>query len=485
VNPTAITDLYAYNNLCLINGKWVSAEDQRTIPVTNPFNNAWLAEIPCLTSHQIDEAIEAAQKAYAGWKATPPSARREVLHGWKSIILDNIEDISKILVHEQGKPYAEAVGELQYSLSYIDYYADEAIRTYGEIIPSPFLNAEISVVKEPIGVVGIIAPWNFPTTMFVRKIAPCLAAGCTCVLKPDERTPLSAFALLKLAVEAGFPAGVINCVTGDAEAIGAALCASRVVKKISFTGSIAVGKQLMRESSHTVKKLTLELGGNAPFLVFEDANIDNSVNGLMAAKFRNAGQTCVAANRIYIHSAVYRQFIEVLLERMAKLKMGNGMDPDVSIGPIIDSRAMARLESYVQRSIAQGAKVIYGGAKWEENSNFYKPTVIVDVSDDMPVMSCEVFGPIVSISKFNSDDAVLVRANNTMYGLACYLYTENIKRISRFKQELQYGMIGVNTGVISSAVIPFGGIKESGFGREGARQGIDEYLVLKYICLQN
>lgn len=485
MHRSAISDYTIYNDLCLINGHWVSAEDRQTIAVTNPLNDDWLANIPLLTSNQIDQAIAAAQQAYTTWKATSPHYRRDLLHRWKALILEYVEDIAKILVHEQGKPYSEALAELKYALSYIDYYADESIRTYGEIIPSPFQKAELSVIKEPVGVVGIIAPWNFPTAMFVRKLAPCLAAGCTCVLKPDERTPLSAFSLMKLAVEAGIPPGVINCVTGDAALIGAAMCASHAVRKISFTGSVAVGKRLMRDASQTVKKLTLELGGNAPFMVFDDADVESAVDGLMAAKFRNAGQTCVAANRVYVHRSVYEPFVALLLERMTRLKMGNGLDPDVLIGPMIDALAMSRLESYVQDSLAQGASVICGGTRWEENTHIYKPTLIVNVSDDMPVMSCEVFGPVVSVATFRGDEEVLKRANNTAYGLACYLYTNNLKRIAFFKTHLEYGMIGINTGIISSAVIPFGGIKESGFGREGARQGIDEYLVSKYICLQN
>lgn len=478
-----ISSLDVFNDLCLINGEYLSSTNNSKIDVFNPFNREWLAAVPSLLSIQILEAIAFAQEAQIKWRGVSPYSRREMLKAWKTLILNNIESIAAILVSEQGKPYNEAVNELRYGASFIDFYADEAIRIYGETIPSPFPHAEVMVIKEAIGVVGIIAPCNFPVAMIMRNIAPCLAAGCTCVVKPDERTPLSAFSLMKLAVEAGFPAGVINCITGDSKLIGEILCTSNTIKKISFTGSTTIGKKIMCDSSASLKRLTLELGGNAPFVVFNDAILEEAVNGLMIAKFRNTGQTCISANRVYIQASILQDFIDCLMEKMKKLRMGSGFDPGVSIGPIIDSKSIARLEEYVSQSVELGAKIIYGGEKWDKNPNFYRPTIMIGAYDSMPIMKNEVFGPIVPISSFGSDDEILARINDSVYGLACYLFTKDFGRIMRFKTHLEYGMVGINTGFISSAFIPFGGIKDSGFGREGSRHGLDEYLNLKYICL--
>jgi succinate-semialdehyde dehydrogenase/glutarate-semialdehyde dehydrogenase len=478
-----IRKLDVFNDLCLVNGQYVASANNRKIDVFNPFNREWLADVPSLVPIQILEAIAFAQEAQFKWRDVSSYSRREMLKVWKTLILNNIESIAAILVSEQGKPYNEAISELRYGASFIDFYADEAIRIYGETIPSPFPDAEVMVIKEAIGVVGIIAPCNFPVAMIMRNIAPCLAAGCTCVVKPDERSPLSAFSLMKLAVEAGFPAGVINCITGDSQLIGEILCTSNVIKKISFTGSTTIGKKIMSDSSKSLKRLTLELGGNAPFVVFNDAIIEEAVHGLMFAKFRNTGQTCISANRVYIHASILQDFIDCLMDKMTNLRMGSGFDPGVSIGPIIDSKSIARLEEYVLNSVELGAKIIYGGEKWDENQNFYRPTIMIDACDSMPIMKNEIFGPIIPISCFDNDDEILERINDSVYGLACYLYTKDMGRIIRFKNQLQYGMVGINTGLISSAFIPFGGIKESGFGREGSRHGLDEYLNIKYICL--
>lgn len=477
-----LTDLSIFNSLCLINGSFTTSMNLNAISVFNPFNNKWLADIPDLTYDQVLTAIESAGKALLNWKDTSPYSRREKLHQWKTLILENIEPLSAILVSEQGKPYSEAISELKYSLSFLDFFSDEAIRIYGESIPSPFPNSEVMVIKEPIGVVGIITPWNFPAAMLMRKVAACLAAGCTCVVKPDERTPLSAFSLMKLAVDAGIPAGVINCITGDPALICDLLCTNKIVKKISFTGSTLVGKKVMNMASDTVKSLSLELGGNAPFLIFNDADVKRAIDGLMVAKFRNSGQTCISANRVYIHSSIYNECISYLLSQMAKLKMGSGFDPNVSIGPIIDAQALTRIEKFVDESVNLGAKIIFGGGRWEENLNFYKPTVIVDVCDHMPVMQNEIFGPILSISTFYNDAEALARANDSIYGLACYLYTNDLGRILFFENQLQFGMISVNSGAMSSAFIPFGGIKESGFGKEGSKYGMNEFLISKCVC---
>lgn len=472
-----------YENKCLVNGEWSEGE-AASIPVMNPYTGEVIDDVPGLNEMQIERAIDAAHDAFGAWMMTSPQERRRILHRWKDLIAEHLEEIARILVTEQGKPYAEAAGELKYSLSYIDFYADEAIRTYGEVIPAPFPGADVSIIREPVGVVGIITPWNFPTAMFVRKMAPALAAGCTCVFKPDERTPLSAFSLMKLAHMAGFPAGTINCVTGAPSMIGEVFCKSEKMRKISFTGSVKVGKQLMRQSADTLKKLTLELGGNAPFIVFEDANLDSAVEGLMAAKFRNAGQTCVAANRVYVHEAVHDLFIEKLKEKLTALRPGNGLDENIRIGPMIDAKALDKVMDLLNRSLDAGAALICGGTIWKENPNVMLPTLIINVSDDMPVMREEVFGPVVSVSAFKDEDEVVHRANDSEYGLACYVYSESVRRVSRVSHALDYGMVGVNTGIISSALVPFGGKKSSGFGREGGHHGIEEYMTTKYVCVQ-
>lgn len=480
-----VKNMSIYTNHCWIGGAWVESDTNKMIDVFNPFDGKIIDNVPHLSGIQIEKSIDIAYKAQKKWRDTLPAERRELLHKWQKLILENISDLAKILVLEQGKPYAEAEAEIKYSLSYLDFYADEAIRMYGETVPTPFPKAEIFVIKEAVGVVGIIPPWNFPAAMFIRKVAPALAAGCTCVLKPDEKTPLTAFALMKLASLAGIPDGVLNCVTGNPAEIGKLLCLSKKVKKISFTGSFEVGSLLMKQSSSTVKKITLELGGNAPFIVFSDANINAAVKGLMAAKFRNAGQTCVAANRVFVHDSIYNEFADALKKEVISLKLGNGLDNGINIGPIIDKDAIDKLDKYVNDSIKDGAKVLCGTGIWKENENFYTPTILCDVTDNMPIMIYESFGPIVPLARFHDDNEVIERANNTDYGLACYFYSESIKRISHVKKNLEYGMIGVNTGVISSAVIPFGGIKQSGFGREGSRIGLDEYTTTKYICIQN
>ena len=444
----SIKSTSVYTNQCWIGGTWVNSDINTTIDIINPFNGHLIDVVPHLSKEQIEQAIDVAYAAQKLWRDFLPAERRERLHKWKNLILENISDLAKILVLEQGKPYLEAEGEIKYSLSYIDFYADEAIRMYGEIIPTPFPNAEISVVKEPVGVVGIIAPWNFPTAMFIRKVAPALASGCTCVVKPDEKTPLSAFALMKLASQAGIPDGVLNCVTGNPSEIGELLCNSKKVKKISFTGSVEVGSLLMKQSASSVKKITLELGGNAPFIVFSDADLKAAVKGLMSAKFRNAGQTCVAANRVFVHDSVYDEFADLLKEEILSLKLGNGMESGVNIGPIIDQEAIEKLDIFVQESIKCGAKVICGDGVWKENNNFYTPTILLDIKDDMPIMVYETFGPVIPLAKFHEDNEVIERANNTDYGLACYFYSESIKRISHVKKYLEYGMIGINTGVI-------------------------------------
>jgi succinate-semialdehyde dehydrogenase/glutarate-semialdehyde dehydrogenase len=467
---------------CLINGKQVKSKSGQTIPVTNPFDNKVIANVPKLENSEIDEAIEAAFQAFQSWKKESPQKRSQILRKWFDLLLENAEDLAKIMVLEQGKPLREAIGEIKYAASYVEFYAEEAKRIYGDVLPSPFPKSRVFVVKEPVGVVGIITPWNFPAAMMVRKMAPALATGCTCVIKPDERTPLTAFAVCELARRAGFPDGVVNVITGVPNEIGKRLTGSSLVRKISFTGSTEVGKQLMRQAAENVQRITLELGGNAPFIVFDDADIKQAVEGLIIAKFRNTGQTCVCANRIFIQESVQEDFIKLLREKVAELSIGNGME-NKDIVPLIDKNAVCKLENLLNEAKTCGAKIFLGGKKSDLGGTFFEPTIISDVNSDMKIFQTELFGPVITIISFRDEQEVIDLANDTKYGLASYFYAKDSSRIWRVAEKLEYGMVGVNTGVISSAHIPFGGIKESGFGREGSRYGLEDYLNLKYICL--
>jgi succinate-semialdehyde dehydrogenase / glutarate-semialdehyde dehydrogenase len=479
-----LKDKSLLHTLSLIDGEWTGSDDNRYLSITNPFSDEIIAEIPQVTNEQIEKAIQAAHTAFKTWKNILVTDRAALLKKWNDLILANAEDLATIMVLEQGKPLKEAIGEIEYAASYIEFYAEEAKRIYGDILPSPFADTRILIIKQPVGVVGIITPWNFPAAMMMRKVAPALASGCTCVVKPDKNTPLTAIALIELSVRAGIPKGVVNLITGNSAKIGEAFAKSKLMSKISFTGSTEVGKLLMKNSSDTLKKITLELGGNAPFIVFEDANIENAVNGLINSKFRNAGQTCVCANRVFIHKTILNEFCNKLTERVAELKVGNGLN-DIDIGPLINQEAIEKIEYLITDATNNGAEITTGGKRHKLGKQFFEPTILVNITPEMDIFCTEIFGPVVAIVSFNSVDEVIKLANDTRYGLASYFYSSNMNTIWKVAEEIEYGMVGVNSGSISSALIPFGGVKESGFGREGSRYGIEDYLNIKYIHLKN
>ncbi|EGR1511120.1 NAD-dependent succinate-semialdehyde dehydrogenase [Vibrio vulnificus] len=470
-----------FQQRCYIDGQWV-AESGQTQAVTNPSTGKVIGEIAVFGEQQAKECIAAAQGAFELWKKTTADHRADVLRRWYELMMVNIDDLAAILTLEQGKPFTEAKGEITYAASFVQWYSEEARRAYGEIIPSHRENGKIVVTKEPIGVVAAITPWNFPAAMITRKAAPAFAAGCSMVLKPAQETPFTALALAKLAEDAGLPKGLFNVITGDARAIGGVFTSDKRVRKVSFTGSTNVGKILMNQSASTIKKLALELGGNAPFIVFEDADIDAAVEGAMIAKFRNAGQTCVCANRLFVHDAVYDEFAEKLADRVKQLKVGDGFADDVAIGPLINSSSVAKVQEHVDDAVAKGAKVLCGGLLNDEQL-FVAPYVLTNMSDDMLVAEEETFGPVAPLFRFKDEAEVLERANDTESGLAGYFYTRSLGRAWRVADALEVGMVGINEGLISTAAAPFGGIKESGLGREGSRHGMDEYLEMKYMLM--
>jgi len=465
-----------------INGKWEAADTGQTFPVTNPATGEVLAQVADCGPAETQRAIAAAEAALPAWRAKTAAQRGALLMRWNDLILENAEDLALLMTLEQGKPLAEARGEVRYGASFIEWFAEEGRRVYGDIIPPHAPNLRVLVFKEPVGVVGAITPWNFPNAMITRKVAPALAAGCTVVVKPSEETPLSALALAELAERAGFPPGVLNIVTGlDAPAIGQELTKSKAVRKLSFTGSTAVGKQLMRQCADTVKKISLELGGNAPFIVFDDADLDAAVDGAIGAKFRNAGQTCVCANRLYVQSGIYERFVEKFTEAVRKQKVGSGMEQGVSIGPLINSRALEKVERLLGDAVQKGAEVRTGGHALE--GTFFEPTVVTGIQTGMDLLQEEIFGPIAPIARFETEAEVVQLANNTQYGLAAYFYGRDVGRIFRVADALEYGMVGVNTGILGTAIAPFGGMKQSGIGREGSKYGIEEFLEIKYVCV--
>ncbi|MBW3694969.1 NAD-dependent succinate-semialdehyde dehydrogenase [Vibrio sp. T187] len=467
---------------CYVAGQWVAAEDGATAPVYNPSTGDIVAYVPELGQKETLSAIEAAEQAQKLWKKKTAKERSVVLKSWYQLIIDNRDDLASILTTEQGKPFTEAKGEIAYAASFIEWFAEEAKRSYGEVIPSHKPNSRLVVSKEPIGVVGAITPWNFPAAMITRKCGPAFAAGCAVVLKPAPETPLTAFALAVLAERAGIPSGLFNVITGNPVEIGGALTKSKVVKKISFTGSTAIGKLLMEQSASTVKKMSLELGGNAPFIVFDDADLDAAVDGVMIAKFRNAGQTCVCANRLYVHDTVYEEFAEKLISRVAELRVADGFSSGATMGPLINQAAVQKMQRHIDDAISKGAKQAFGQAQ-PAGTNFFPPQVLTEVNDDMLVAREETFGPLAALFRFKSDDEVIARANDTDSGLAAYAYTGSLQRAWRVSEELESGMVGINEGLISTEVAPFGGVKESGLGREGARQGLDDYLETKYVMM--
>ena len=463
----------------LIGGDWVEARSGNTLDVSDPATGLSIGSVPDMDESDTRAAIEAANEAYAGWKSKTAAQRATLLEAWHDLMLAHIDDLALILTTEQGKPMAEARGEIAYGASFVKWFAEEARRVYGTTIPSPTPDRRIITLKQPVGVCGIITPWNFPNAMITRKVAPALAAGCTVVIKPSEFTPFSALALGVLAERAGIPAGVINIVTGMPTAIGAEIMANETVRKISFTGSTRVGSLLMKGAADSIKRLSLELGGNAPFIVFEDADLDLAVEGALISKFRNGGQTCVCANRILVQSPVYDEFADRLAKRVDAMKVGPGTSADVSIGPMINSAAIEKIESHVADAIAKGAKIHTAERKLETGSNYVAPTVLTGATTEMLLAREETFGPVAPLFRFDTEDEALDIANGTPFGLAAYFYTESLSRAWRVGETLEFGMVGLNTGAISMEVAPFGGVKQSGLGREGSQLGIEEYLEVK------
>ena len=468
---------------CYVDGAWIAADSGETIAVTNPANGQTIAQVPRCGAAETERAIAAAQQAFTTWRETTAAERSRILRRWFDLMLAHQDDLALIMTAEQGKPLAESRGEIAYAAAYIEWFAEEAKRAYGELIPSPFRDRQIVVTREPVGVCAAITPWNFPSAMITRKVAPALAAGCTIVVKPAEQTPLSALALAELAERAGVPAGVFNVVTGRASVIGGVLTASPVVRKLTFTGSTPVGQLLMQQCAGTVKKLSLELGGNAPFIVFDDADVDAAVAGALASKYRNAGQTCVCSNRFLVQDGIYERFAQKLAAAVQELRVGNGMDADVVQGPLIDQAAVDKVEQLVSDALAQGARALVGGTRHALGGTWYQPTVLTDVTSTMAVMREEIFGPVAPLLRFSTEEEAVRLANDTEFGLAAYFFSQSHARVWRVSRQLEYGMVGVNTGAISTEVAPFGGVKLSGLGREGSRHGLDEYLSLKYLAL--
>ena len=467
-----------------INGKFVAARGDKRFAVTNPASGEIIAHVADFGAEGIQAAIEAAEAARHAWAARTAKERAGILRRWYELSIENADDLAAILTAEMGKPLAEAKGEILYGSSFIEWFAEEAKRISGDVLESPFPDKKFLVLKQPVGVFGAITPWNFPNAMITRKVSPGLAAGCSCVLKPAEQTPLSALALAELARRAGFPAGVMNIVTGmDAPAMGEALCADERVRKITFTGSTEVGRILMRQSADTIKKVGLELGGNAPLIVFDDADLEEAVEGAIASKYRNAGQTCVCANRIFVQAGIYDNFAAALSQKVAAMKVGDGFEEGVSQGPIIDQQGFDKIERHVADALAKGASVSVGGAPHEKGGTFYQPTVLTGANRDMQIFSEETFGPVAALFKFDSEEEVIAAANDTIFGLAAYYFTKDVGRIFRVGEALEYGMAVANTGAYSSEVGPFGGVKASGLGREGSKYGIDEFLEIKLLVV--
>lgn len=465
-----------------IDGLWCNAKNNETVDVVDPATGTLLGTVPNMATQEAIMAVDAAQKALPKWRALTAHQRGALLQNWFRLITENKRKLAELMTFEQGKPVAEAEGEITYAASFIEWFAEQGKRTNGEIIPSPSADKRLMVIKQGIGVCAAITPWNFPAAMITRKAAPALAAGCTMVIKPANETPYTALALAELAAQAGIPAGVINIVTGDAIKIGEVFTSDNRVRKLSFTGSTGVGRLLMRQCSDSVKKVSLELGGNAPFIVFNDADIDKAVKGAMGAKFRNAGQTCVCANRFYIHKDVYQQFSERFVAAVKKLKVGNGFEEGVTIGPLINRKAVEKSQSLLADTLKRGATLLCGGDNDKAGENFFQPTVVGNVPADSNILEEEIFGPVAPLVIFENEDEVVHLANNTIYGLAAYFYSENPQRIWRVAENLEYGMVGINTGLISNEVAPFGGIKQSGLGREGSEHGIEDYMEMKYLC---
>ncbi|GGG92742.1 NAD-dependent succinate-semialdehyde dehydrogenase [Silvibacterium dinghuense] len=486
--PSAIDSLRLKDSTLLrtqawIDGQWSDADSGQRFDVYDPATGSVLASVPWMGAAETRRAIEAANAAWPAWRRQTAKARAAILRRFSDLILESADDLARIMTAEQGKPLAESKGEIQYAASCLEWFGEEAKRIYGDTIPGPTGDRRIVVIKEPVGVCAAITPWNFPAAMITRKIAPALAAGCTIVVKPAEATPLTALALAELSHRAGVPAGVLSVITGEPKSIGAEMTSNPIVRKLSFTGSTAVGKQLMAQCASTVKKLSLELGGNAPFIVFEDADLDQAVEGAIASKYRNSGQTCVCANRFYVHEAVYDAFAAKLEDAVATLCVGPGTEPGVTQGPLINEAAVRKVEAHIEDAVSKGAHIVIGGKRHALGGTFFAPTILTGMHAEMRMAREETFGPVAPLFRFSSDEEVIELANKTEFGLAAYFYSRDIGRVWRIAEALEYGMVGINTGLISNEVAPFGGVKESGIGREGSRYGIDEYVVVKYLCM--
>ncbi|MCY1282680.1 Glutarate-semialdehyde dehydrogenase DavD [compost metagenome] len=472
-----------FRQQAFIGGTWCDADDGRTVAVSDPASGELLGSVPNMGGMETLRAIEAADAALPAWRARTAKERAQILRRWFELMLQHEDDLARLMTLEQGKPLAEAVGEIRYAASFIEWFAEEGKRIYGDVIPSPAGDKRLLVIKQGIGVCAAITPWNFPSAMITRKVAPALAAGCSIVVKPANETPFSALALAELAKRAGVPDGVLSIVTGDAVAIGAQLTGHPLVRKLSFTGSTPVGRLLMGQCAPTIKKVSLELGGNAPFIVFDDADIDAAVEGALVAKYRNAGQTCVCVNRFYVHDAVYDAFAQRFAAKVRELRVGHGLEGATQIGPLITGKALDKVRSLMADAVEKGAEVLVGGEAHDLGGNFLQPTVLTGVAPGMQLLDEEIFGPVAPLVRFSSDEEVVRLANDTLYGLAAYFYSRDIGRVWKIAEQLEYGMVGINTGLISNEVAPFGGVKQSGLGREGSKYGIEDYLEMKYLCL--
>jgi succinate-semialdehyde dehydrogenase/glutarate-semialdehyde dehydrogenase len=478
-----LKDPKLFRERAYIDGAWADADGRGRFEVRNPADGAVIGSVPDMSTAETRRAIEAANAALPAWRALPAKERSRILRKWFDLIVANADDLATVLTVEQGKPLTEAKGEVLYGASFVEWFAEEAKRVYGDVIPSPTNDRRLVVIKQPIGVVAAITPWNFPNAMITRKVAPGLAVGCTFVLKPAEQTPFSALALMELAERAGMPKGVFNIVTGDAASIGKEMCANPIVRKVTFTGSTEVGRILMRQSADTIKKLSLELGGNAPFIVFDDADLEAAAEGALASKYRNAGQTCVCANRIYVQDTVYDAFAQKLAEKVKAFKVGRGTEAGVHIGPLIDAQGLAKVEEHVADAVKKGAKVVLGGKRHTLGGFFFEPTLLTEVTPDMKVSTEETFGPVAPLYRFKTDEDAIRLANNTEFGLAAYFYARDIGRVWKVAEALETGMVGINVGILANEVAPFGGVKQSGLGREGSRYGIEDFLEIKYIAM--
>ncbi len=478
-----LKDSSLFRQQCLVNGKWIDAKNGDTIEVRNPATNELVGTVPALSREETEAAIADAKKAWPAWRALTAVQRSTILRKWAQLVVENVDDLAVILTTEQGKPLAEAKGEILGGISYFEWFAEEGKRLYGEVIPTPWEGKQPITIRQPVGVTAAITPWNFPMSMIPRKAGPALAAGCPMILKPASATPYSALALGELAVRAGVPAGIFNVITGKALVIGDTICQSPTVRKLSFTGSTAVGKQLIANCAPTVKKVSMELGGNAPIIICRDANMEAAVMGTMNSKFRNAGQTCICANRSFVHESIHDEYVAKLVEKVNAMIIGNGMEPGVTVGPVIDQKALDSAKSFVEDALAKGAKIAVGGKPASIGGLFFEPTILTNVTPDMRVFREEIFGPILPVMKFSSEEEVIDLANDTEYGLASYIFTQDLGSFYRISHALEFGLVGVNEVILSNGEVPFGGVKASGLGREGGRQGIEEYVETKYILL--